>query len=111
MAELQKITSMIMVASERIDKATKSIYKLAKNKSEAEREYRIALAKEMMILKDKGEKVTIIGDLCRGNERIAELKHQRDYAEDMFKAAIKSLEALQSELSGLQSILRYQSDI
>ncbi|WP_010094500.1 hypothetical protein [Ornithinibacillus scapharcae] len=109
--ELQKITNMIMIASERIDKATREVYKLAKNKAETEQKYRVALAKEILTLKADGMKVTIIDNIAKGNEEIAQLKFERDYAEDMFKAAIKSLEALQAELSGLQSILRVQNDI
>ncbi|MEC5422105.1 hypothetical protein QGM71_01180 [Virgibacillus sp. C22-A2] len=109
--ELQKVTSMIMIASERIDKATREIYKLAEKKAETEEYFRIALAKEKFILKDQGMAITLIDDLARGKEDIARLKRDRDLAEDMFKAAIESLRALQAELSGLQSILRFQSDV
>lgn len=109
--ELTKITEMIMVASERIDGATRTIYKMADEKAETEKAYRIALAQEKLILKDQGLPVTLIDDLAKGKEEIAELRLKRDSASDRFKSAIKSLEALQSELSGLQSILRIQNDI
>lgn len=109
--ELQRITSMIMVASERIDRATREIYKLAERKAQTEEKYRVALAKYKLILKSEGMAISLIEDVARGKEDIAKLKFERDYAEDMFKAAIKSLEALQSELSGLQSILRIQNEV
>lgn len=109
--ELQKVTNMIMIASERIDKGTKNIYELAKKKSETEEQYRIALAKEKLILKSEGMAISLIEDVARGKEDIAHLKFERDYAEDMFKAAIESLRALQAEMSGLQSILRFQSEV
>jgi hypothetical protein len=109
--ELQQITSMIMVASQRIDKATKEIYKMADKKAETERTYRIALAQKKLILKAEGMAISLIEDVARGDEEVANLKFERDSAEDRFKAAIESLRALQAELSGLQTISRYQSDV
>lgn len=109
--EIQKTVSMMMQASERIEAGTKEIYKLARYKAEAERNYRIAVAQEKHILKHQGIAVTLIEDLAKGKEEIADLKQQRDLAEDTFKAAVESLRALQSELSALQSISKYQSDI
>lgn len=109
--ETQRITEMIMVASERIDKATRNIYKMADEKAETEKAYRVALAQEKLILKDQSLPVTLIDDLAKGKEDIALLKFYRDAAEDRFKSAVESLRALQSELSGLQSILKVQDDI
>lgn len=109
--ELQKVTELIMRASKRIDDATKVIYTLAKNKAETEEKYRIALAKEKLILKNEGMAITLIDDIAKGNEEIAKLKFERDYAEDMYKSSIESLRALQSELSALQSILRVQQEV
>lgn len=109
--ELQQLTTLILTASKRIDDATKAIYKLAKNKAETEEKYRIALAKEKLILKSEGMAISLIEDIARGKEDIARLKFERDYAEDMFKAAIESLRALRSELSALQSLYRNQEEV
>ena len=57
------------------------------DKSEAEKNYRIALAKEILIQRDVGMPVTIISDICRGNKEIARLKFDRDVAETMFETA------------------------
>lgn len=107
--ELQKISELIFVASERIDKATREIYKLAKDKANAEHAYRKSLSMEIIKLRAEGVQATLIPDISRGN--VADLKLQRDLADGMYKSAIESLRALQAELSGLQSILRIQSDI
>jgi ribosome biogenesis protein Nip4 len=109
--ELTQVTSMILVASRRIDKATKEIYKMADKKAETERTYRIALAQKKLILKSEGMAISLIEDISRGDEEVAGLKFERDVAEDRFKAAIESLRALQAELSGLQTISRYQSEV
>ncbi len=39
-----------------------------------------------MQVRDSGVPVTIISDLCRGNEKIAELKMNRDIAETLYES-------------------------
>lgn len=107
--ELASLNQMMIQTSNRINKATQEIYKMAKEKAQTEYEYRKALGQEIARLKAEGYQATLIPDVSRGN--VAELKLKRDMAEVMFKSAIESLKALQSELNGLQSIAKYQSDI
>ena len=54
-------------------------------KAKAERDYRVALAKKMLELRAEGTPVTIISDLCRGDEEIARLKMERDIAESLYE--------------------------
>ena len=107
--EINAVSSNILIASQRIEKATRNIYKLAKDKANAEYEYRQALGEEIARLKADGTSVSIIGDMARGN--VAELKLKRDMADVMYKSAIESLRAIQSELSALQSVGRWQSEV
>jgi hypothetical protein len=109
MAELQKLTNMMMTTSQRIEKATKEIYNMARESAQSEYEYRKALAQEIAKLRTDGLPVTLVADMARGN--CAELKLQRDMSENLYKSAIESMRALQTQLSGLQSVSRYQSDI
>jgi hypothetical protein len=107
--ELIEITQEMYAVSKRIDKASKEIFKLAKNKAEFERVYREALAKEIVKLRSEGIPATLISDLARGN--IAFLKHERDLAKDLFKSGISALEAVKTQASVLQTIARYQEVI
>lgn len=104
--ELTSITAEMYEVSKRLEQASKVLYKLAKERAETEREYRIELAKEITRLRAEGVSVTLVPDLSRGNT--ADLKFQRDLADGRYKSAIESLEALKSQLSALQSILKYQ---
>lgn len=103
------IAQEIRRVSARLDKAPKAIRNDAKEFAEAERLYRMELAKEITKLKADGMPATLILDVARGN--VAELKFKRDLAEGLYKASIESSKALQSEMSGLQSILKVHSDI
>lgn len=69
-----------------LDKSIKILKERGQAKSEAEKDYRVALAKEILILRDKGIPVTIINDLVRGTEKIAELKQKRDIAETLYES-------------------------
>jgi hypothetical protein len=107
--DLIEISQEMYAVSKRIDKASKEIFKLAKNKAEFERIYREALAKEIMKLRADGVQATLISDLARGN--VAFLKHERDLAKDLFKSGISALEAVKTQASVLQSLNKYHEVI
>ncbi|WP_077622019.1 hypothetical protein [Sediminibacillus massiliensis] len=109
MAELQEVVNMMMETSKRIDKATRTIYKLADKKAETERVYRSLLAQEIIKLKEQGMPATLIADVARGN--MALMKFERDAARDVFNSARDSLRALEVQASVLQTISRYNSDV
>jgi predicted Zn-dependent protease len=107
--ELLKLTEEIYAVSQRLSNAAGEVYKLANKRASTERTYRIELAREMFILRDQKISVTLIPDLARGNT--AESKFQRDLAEGQYKASIEALDALKSQLTALQTVTRYQTDI
>ena len=107
--ELMQLTEQMIKTSQRIDKATKEIHKMARKKAETEFEYRKALGKQITTLKADNMPVTLVADVARAN--VAELKLERDLADGLYKSSIESLRALQSELSGLQTIARYQEEV
>jgi len=59
--------------------------------AKAERDYRVALAKKMLAERDGGMPVTILGDVCRGDEAIALLKLARDTADALYKSLIENI--------------------
>lgn len=67
-------------------------------KARTEYTYRVALAKEILIQRDKGLPVTIINDICRGKEEIGRLKFERDVAETNYDAILEKLRATKIEL-------------
>lgn len=107
--EMQTVISLMQECRQRLSRASKELFKLAKNKAEAEYAYRSALAKEMLILRTEKYPATLIPDIARGNT--AKQKLERDLADSMFTAGRESISALQSEARILQEILNRQSDI
>ncbi|WP_132995804.1 hypothetical protein [Sporanaerobacter acetigenes] len=75
-------------------------------KAKAEYDYRVALSKEIMIQRNQGVPVTIINDVVRGNENIAKLKFQRDYAETLYDTTKQKIYATKIELEIVENQLQ-----
>lgn len=85
---------------------------LAREQAAAERDYRVALAKRILELKDAGMSVTLIGDIARGDEAIAALKLKRDtaaallsVAQDEARNKREGIQASRSQLAWLKAEL------
>ena len=70
--------------------------------AEAEKEYRIAKAELTLELKQQGFPTTLIPDLVKGNEEIAELCFKRDCAEAVYKANQQAIVVKQQEYKTYQ---------
>jgi len=77
-------------------------------RSEAERDYRVALCKKILTERDKGTPVTIISDICRGEEKIAELKLKRDIKQSDYDVCIEKINAIKLELRLLENEVKQE---
>jgi hypothetical protein len=109
MIDTVDIEQEIYSSGKRLEEGSKEIFKLAREMAEAERDYRRALSVEIMRLKDEKMQVSLIGDLARGNT--ADLKFKRDLAEAKYNAARDSLKAISQQMSGLQTIYKFKTEI
>lgn len=81
-----------------LNSTIKTLRKTGYDKAKAEYAYRIALSKELLILRNKGLPVTIINDIVRGNEEIAKLKFNRDYSDIIYESTLEKLRVVKIEL-------------
>ena len=107
--DLINLTDKIYQTVKMISEEKKELEELAKEKAQAEKDYRIALSKAIFALKADGYAATLISDLARGS--VAELKFQRDLADSCFTAKRESLQASLANLTALQSVLRIQREV
>lgn len=85
---------MMVGLTDSLDEAENAIDQmvpLGKAKARTEREYRIAKAKKILALREKGVPVTIIGDIVKGDEAISLLAYKRDCAEVVYQANYESV--------------------
>ncbi|URJ46420.1 hypothetical protein MF628_000950 [Paenibacillus polymyxa] len=107
--ELIDVSKELYAASNRLGNSADALFALGRNKAETERDYRSLLAQEMLKLKHDGMSVTLIPDIAKGN--VSEKLFERDFAEAKFQAGIKAADAIKVQVSALQTILKYHSDI
>lgn len=80
---------------------------LGLEKAKTEKEYRIRQAQEILKLRAEGNKVTVIQDLAKGNEEVAELRLRRDVAESAYYTCISAIDNLRLEIDVLRSKLTW----
>lgn len=107
--ELKDITKELYQGSKRLEEGSKDIFLLAKAMAETERDYRVALAKEKVKLRDEGMAIGLIEDVARGN--LADLRFERDLSREKYIAGRDSMKAIAVQIGALQSILRIQQEI
>ena len=81
-----------------LDTAVKQLGVRGKAYAQAERDYKIALAKRIMEERAKGTPVTIISDICRGDSEIARLRFERDCAEVVYKSAQEAIQSIKLQI-------------
>ena len=85
-----------------LDNAIKMLRKTGSDYAKAYTDYRVALAKELLILKNEGYAITLAGDIARGKPEIAKLKFEEISKEAIYKANLESINALKLEIKIIQ---------
>lgn len=96
---ITEIQNKMQLINQAIDTLARNGRKLA----ESEQVYRVALRQEMLLERENGLPVTIIGDICRGASHIAKLKFERDTAEAVYRANQEAINAWKLEVRILES--------
>lgn len=81
---------------------------LTEKRAEAERNYHIAVAKKTLIFKDAGHSITLIRDLVKGDDIVAELKYTLDISEGILRACIESMKDIRTAIDSYRSILSWK---
>ena len=93
----------ISEAERQLNQVLSTLRKNGEAYARAEREYRIAKAKKILELKNKGYAITLILDLTKGDEEISLLAMKRDIAEVTYKANKDALSVKMMELGILKT--------
>ena len=97
------LISEIGAKSALLDAAVKQLGVRGRAYAQAERDYRIAMARKVMEEREKGTPVTIISDVCRGNPEIAKLRFERDCSEVVYKSALEAINAIKLQIKILDA--------
>lgn len=91
-----------------LQQKTEEYLSLTEKRAQAERDYHIAVAKKILIFKDAGHSVTLIRDLVKGDDMIAELKYTLDVSEGILRACIESMKDIRTAIDSYRSILSWK---
>lgn len=80
---------------------------LGLEKAKTEKEYKIRQAQEILKLKAEKYPATLINDLVKGNEEVADLRLKRDIAESSYFVALEAMNNLRLEIEILRSQLTW----
>ena len=81
-----------------LEVSIKSLRKTGTEYAKAYTDYRVALAKELVRLKNEGYAITLAGDIARGEPEIAKLKFKEISTEAIYKANLESINAIKLTL-------------
>ena len=97
----------------KLDVSVKSLRKTGSEDAKAYTDYRVALAKELMILKEEGYAITLAGDIARGKPEIAKLKFKEISTEAIYKANQEAINSTKLKIKIIQEQLNkeYSSDL
>ena len=82
--------------SVKLTQGIKLMGKYGREYAEAEREYKVALAKKALELRDKGMAVTLIDKVIYG--KVADVRFKRDTAEILYKTSQEHINALKLQI-------------
>lgn len=102
-----EIIEKIEIAQIALTRGNSEIKTLGIKKAEAKRNYGVALYKKILMLKAEKLPATLIHDLARGDEKVAELRLQKDIAESSYFTAISAEDNLRLEIETLRSMLTW----
>lgn len=103
----------ILAKQQDLNISIKTLRRTATEYADAYRNYRVALAKELLKLKEEGMAVTIAYDIARGKEEIAHLKYLEICKEGIYKANLEAINVFKLEIKILESQIEreYRSDL
>ena len=77
---------------QRLDTMLKTMKKRGQEYAQAEMDYKIALRTEILKLRDEGQPVTIVKDLCYGTKEVARKRMERDIAEANYRVIQEAIQ-------------------
>lgn len=80
---------------------------LGLEKAKTERDYKVKQAQEILKLKADKYPATLIMELVKGNEEVAELRLQRDIAESAYFVGLEAMNNLRLEIEIIRSKLTW----
>ena len=95
---MNDLISEVFQKADLLEKALSESVKRGRALAEAERAYRIALAKKTFLLREEGQPATLIDNIAKGDEHVADLRFARDCAEADYDSSREAINVYKKEI-------------
>ena len=93
----------LMQLTKELDISVKQLRTSGSDYAKAYTDYRIALAQELVRVRNDGTPVSLCSDLARGNREVARLKFQEISKEAIYKANLESINAIKLRIKVIEN--------
>ena len=83
---------------QKLDISVKQLRTSGTKYAEAERTYKVTLAKECLKMRDDGMAIGLIDKVCYGVQAVADARFDRDVTEAVYKANLESINSLKLQI-------------
>lgn len=103
---MNDLVTEISSKSKMLDKAIEKLSQTGKTFAESERDYKMAVTKKALELKDQGTPATLIQTIIYGIDEVARLRFARDIAEVTYNANLEYINSQKLQLRLLDGQLQ-----
>lgn len=100
---VDKLSAAILI----LQNENKELKQLSVNMAESKKQYAIALNKEILRLRTQGIPVTIMLQMAKGDEVVAQKRFEKDIAECSYFCCRDGIDILKAEIDTLRSLLSF----
>lgn len=93
----------LMQLTKNLDISVKQLRNTGRDYAKAYTDYRVALAQELVKVRDEGTPVTLCSDLARGNREVARLKFEEISKEAIYRANLESINAIKLRIKVIEN--------
>lgn len=86
----------------RLDATLAEFGKWGKNYAKADYDYKLEYRKAMLVERESGTPVTMLKDICNGEEKVAKMRLNLNTAETLYKLAGEQIQALKLQMRVLE---------
>lgn len=96
------LVNVLQILNDKLSASLKLLRTNGSKLAETERDYKIAINKKALELKDNGMPVTLINQVIYGYQEIAKLRFDRDVAQVIYNANLESINCTKLQLRIVQ---------
>ena len=106
--EVARIISGMTQKNQELSIKVDELESLGEQRAQAERNYKVAYATKLMLLRTDGIQMALINDVAKGDRNVSKLKFEWDLKDAMFRACLERIKSIDKAIETYRSILSWE---